>query len=119
MVLGLAVAGCPVADIGGLVLGGLTVVVADVAHDAGTDLEVPGEDELGVTGDDVPEVGAGGVVQFSVGEGVVVVGRVEVGLAGNIPGPDTSVRALPILEPREVKAHVSPLDEVRERTVVR
>ena len=99
-------------------LGGLTVVVADVAHDAGTDLEVPGEDHLGVTGDDVPEVGTGGVVQFSVGEGVVVVGRVEVGLAGNIPGPDTSVRTLPILEPREVKTHVSPLDEVSEGAVV-
>ena len=98
---------------------GLTVVVADVAHDAGPDLEVPGEYHLGVTGDDVPEVSAVGVMQLSVGEGIVMVGRVEVGLAGDVPCPDTSIRALPILEPREVDVHLSPLDEVREGTVVR
>ena len=119
MVLRLAVTRSILIEVGCSMIGGLSMVVTDITHNPCSDLEVPREGNLGITGNDVPEISAVGVVYLSIGERVVVVVGIEVCLGLDVPCPHTAVRTLPIQIVLEIHIHLTPLDEVCEGTAHR
>ena len=89
-------------------------LVADVAHDTGTQLDIERQGELCITREHVPDISRIAVARCIDGIRVVVErGRMDaIDRIRRVPGTPRAVRALPILVILQVDVTLSPLREV-------